>query len=525
MDRTRSRGEYVGRLVKASLEHLTGTFEVRSGRRRRTIHLQRGRPVWSEGEEGTATTDVVSLEAAIGEPLAWEPSEVIFEEHRTVPVEALKGDETDDLSMRRALWQGVERHLPLTDVLPSVIDPAGGPVQPTLGLWTALEELEVGHPYSNLPEALGSGATVEELLARIPDRSGSLMKLIWFLERAELLERPSAARSRRKTEPRGGVPPHRPTPLQNVSGPAAPPKAVARPERPDASPDFSWWKGADGSTPGGGVTPNAPSDEVGPVEPEAPQRQGAAGGLGPTHAREIAGVIQNAHRDRMGRDYYTFLGLPSKAPAEAVDRSCRQLMRRWKVFHGRADLPPRAKEQATELLASLQLVYRTLGRPERKVEYDRRVDRGSPPVVGRIRAASSSQIEQAAAASKSRGGAATVDLLAASREMEAGRWDRALAILHTLRMQNPSDPDVLAELGWCAHNHGSSETTAPEEYLRLAVTFDADHEKALEYLARLALHQDDTEGARGRLKRLTRLNPQNRWARRALRKLPEPKDP
>ena len=500
MDPTRSRGEYVARVAKAATERLTGTFEISSGAKWRRLHLRRGEAVWAESSEQTDLTGSDLVAEAVSAPLAWEPSTVLFEEQQSLAVDALHEALSDPVPVRRALWQGVERHVALNDVLPSVIDPAAGPVQPTMGLWSALDELAVEAPYSGLPDALGSGLTVDELFTRIPDRSGILMKLLWMLEAAELVARPRAAKPRAKTDPRGRRPTSRP------------------PDRlpPVDPPDPSAARLAE-------VTPRAQVTQPRAETPRVQRQTKPSGPMPVAGAKEIAAVIARNHRRRMGSDYYAFLGLPPKSPSRHVERSCRQLLRRWNVFSRRPDLGDEAKQQIEELLASLQLVYRTLGPADRKAEYDRRVDRGSPPVVGGIRAASTTTLEEAAAAAKARAGASTGDVLAAMRAMEAGAYDRALSILHQLRMENPSDPDVLAELGWCAYKTGA-EGDAPEEFLLLATTFAGKHLKAIEYLARIALDRGETETVRRRLTKLTRLDPQNRWARRTLRNLPPPKD-
>ncbi len=549
MDPTRSRAEYVARVAKAAAERLTGTFEVSARGRWRRIHLRRGEAVWAESSEEKDLQGTDMVLEAIAAPLAWEPNAVKFEERRTLSIDALHAEVADPVPVRRALWVGVERHVDLNDVLPSVIDPAAGPVQPTMGLWSALDELAVGEPYSELPDALGSGVTVDELFTRIPDRSGILMKLLWLLECAELVMRPRAAKPRPRTDPRGRRPaapkpdrlqappePEAATPSTTVETPTVTATVSMAEAAAADNSDFSWWttgqaayQGKDAPEPPARLaetTPRAPTTQPGTERPSVQRHTTPSSGLpaAKASAREIADIILKNHRKRMGKDYYRFLGLPPKAPARHVERSCRQLLRRWNVYSRRADLPDAAKQQVEELLASLQLVYRTLGPADRKAEYDRRVDRGSPPVVGGIRAASTTKIEEAAAAAKARGGASSVDLLSAMRAMEAEAWDRALGILHTLRMENPSDPDVLAELGWAAFNHGGTDGDAPEEYLLLATTFDSKHQKAIEYLARIALDGGEVEAARRRLKKLTRLNPQNRWARRTLRNLPPPKD-
>ena len=269
MDPTRSRGEYVGRLVKAAAEGLTGTFEVRGRGGLRRLHMREGEVVWSQTEDGGAV-NAEEVANAVARPLAWEPCTVQFEEQRTLSTDATRARVSDPVPVRRALWLGAARHVALNDVLPSVIDPAAGPVGPTMGLWSALDELELEEPYTDLAYVLGTGVTVDELLRQIPDRSGILMKLVWFLERAELLERPRAAKPRPKTDPRGRVP--RSPPAEHIRSAPEPSAATQQDVPREGGGNFSWWDGAASA----GVSP--PKSEQ-PQNSDAPTaRRGAAVG-------------------------------------------------------------------------------------------------------------------------------------------------------------------------------------------------------------------------------------------------------
>ena len=79
-------------------------------------------------------------------------------------------------------------------------------------------------------------------------------------------------------------------------------------------------------------------------------------------------------------------------------------------------------------------------------------------------------------------------------------FDQAYRLLTEVRKEKPSCPETLAALGWSAWRTGNLGTNAydgPEDFLLLALTFDANHPKALEY----ALHRiekGETENARNR---------------------------
>lgn len=98
-------------------------------------------------------------------------------------------------------------------------------------------------------------------------------------------------------------------------------------------------------------------------------------------------------------------------------------------------------------------------------------------------------------------------------------FDGAYSQLVSIRKERPSCPDTLAALGWCAWktgNLGSNAYDGPEDYLLLALTFDAEHPKALEYYARIAIDQGQTETARNRLLQVLKVTPTSSWAKEAL---------
>jgi cytochrome c-type biogenesis protein CcmH/NrfG len=103
--------------------------------------------------------------------------------------------------------------------------------------------------------------------------------------------------------------------------------------------------------------------------------------------------------------------------------------------------------------------------------------------------------------------------------MDEGDFDTALTQLHRMRNADPSNPDILAALGWSAWRSGATGTNAydgPEDFLLLALTFDSDHAPALEYFARMAIETGDVETARNRLLQVLQVQPEAQWARDAL---------
>ena len=98
-------------------------------------------------------------------------------------------------------------------------------------------------------------------------------------------------------------------------------------------------------------------------------------------------------------------------------------------------------------------------------------------------------------------------------------FDQAYTLLTIVRKEKPSCPKTLAALGWSAWRTGNLGTNAydgPEDFLLLALTFDANHPKALEYYARIAIEKGETENARNRLLQLLKAAPESPWAEEAL---------
>ena len=103
--------------------------------------------------------------------------------------------------------------------------------------------------------------------------------------------------------------------------------------------------------------------------------------------------------------------------------------------------------------------------------------------------------------------------------LEAQDFDSAYPLLINARKERPSCPDTLSALGWAAWRTGNLGTNAydgPEDFLLLALTFDAKHPKALEYYARIAIDKGEVETARNRLLQVLQVSPDAAWAKEAL---------
>ena len=109
----------------------------------------------------------------------------------------------------------------------------------------------------------------------------------------------------------------------------------------------------------------------------------------------------------------------------------------------------------------------------------------------------------------------------ARRLVDEGQFTAAIPLLQRARMDNPSDADTLADLGWAIYKtlgggHPDDEDS-PDDFVRLALTFEPSNARALEYWARMAIEGGDSDEARRRLKGLVKVHPETGWARLLLK--------
>ncbi len=439
----------------------------------------------------------------VSAPLIWGRGDLSFEALQALPATVLRSAVLASEPPLQLLWHGTEAHVRMDQVLAWVTDPAAGRIHPTDSLPHVLPALLGGTPLEALIDGLSEPRGVDQLFMVVPDRSGGLILLLWLLELAGLVTRDAGDR-RPSWTPTASPSPPAPSSLPGASVPGASMPGGARPGRPEP-------RGQARSTPG--------------------DRSSIPGGRAPATPEQIELALRADHQKRMNQDYYTFLGLPRSATLPELELRANKLVNRWMRAMKSRRTPVSARELAEELLSTVRLVWRTLSDEERRAEYDRRMARGQAPrAVGGIRGADVSTIvsgTHAVPRRRDEEGLAAVGQQGhrdALSYLETGHFDRAAAIMRRIRQENPSDPDVLADLGWaewrCADTDPDKMESA-EDYVRLALTFHPDHPRALEYLARIALDKRDIDGARGRLRAVLRVTPDSRWARVALDSLGE----
>ena len=420
-------------------------------------------------------------------PLTWSTGTWTFEALPGVLTDGVDPSLLEAESALPALWHGVSQHVGTDEVLPAVTDTKKGPLLFSDDGLEMLEQLSLSETFSKLGEAIGSGASVEDVFRTIPDSSGALFKLIWMLECGGALSREEGAWSGKIDAA-----------LQEaVSGSGQQgPSSAKKPAESDSSGKKSRSSAKRGKE-------------------EAPAK-----GMDPNEE------ISTAHTERMGTDFYTFLGIDSASPRKTVDQACKTLAQRWRTLDTAAGLSGESRKQIKDLLAGVQLVWRTLTDPKHKREYDRRLDMGRAPRVeirvsrgsAKLPPKSKPTAKQEVAEPKP-AAVQPVGPLAKGVELSnQGKFAEAAKILEEARLENPSDPAVLAELGWArwkARTWGE-EDDAPEEFLRLALTFEPKNVRALEFLARISIDKGESDKAQQILKRILKITPDSGWARSAL---------
>ena len=303
---------------------------------------------------------------------------------------------------------------------------------------------------------------------------------------------------------------------------------------PDHSESYSgsYSKSYSGSYSKSNTSSKRPGSETKRVEPtRAPGPRRTSPGLSRSRATSpgsppalmSAAAVTRDYRNRMGVDYYRFLGVPAKANPSVIDRSWKRLLARWAAASTSRHLPEDVRRMARELAQVAHLAGRTFSVPARRQEYDRRMSLGQAPLAGGMRAARKRDLPKTNPEASPPKPSADHTVQEARALIASREFTRAVNILKHLRLDNPSDPDVLSELGWAVWKESAeTEREEAEEYLQLASTFNPRHVRARELLARIAIDCGDNQAAQQRLEQLLKLEPQTQWARSAIAKLPTP---
>lgn len=239
--------------------------------------------------------------------------------------------------------------------------------------------------------------------------------------------------------------------------------------------------------------------------------------------------IEKDHKTRIGSDFYTFLEMPVDASYKQLEVQVRKLTASWKQWLKKS-LSDEDRELVRELLMAVQVVYAVLIDPERRPLYDQELKAGQPTLLKNPKAlylvekrrkntpkeASSEQRTQPQSEKKTSAEEMRKERIALL--LQRSDFEKAIPLLQMARQEAPSDPDILAQLGW-AFWQFKKDPEQSTEYLKLALTFNGKHKDALEWLGRILVDQKDYEQALRILKHLTKIYPQHRWAVQTMQKL------
>ncbi len=581
------RGTYVSLIFGLHRAGRTGVLEVRSGRYWRRLYFVSGQSVWYSSdrvEEELAHTLVKAglvtakrmqsvtaksspfepisdrllsgglikpkelqehrfeqLGPAVAAALSWESGEWNFQPRDSLPLEALDPQLLPEANVLLGLWNGVRSHVQMEEALHGIGTATSTKLQPSSRLPEALDSLMLEEPLSGLGAAIGDGETVEELFRKIPDRSGQMMPLLWFLSNCGLLKDPAAGPDAVKELLSAGTDLGRAAQLQLGLQRVKEAKAAARAPRSGsavASPARKKEAGA-----GRGRAPSRkqgtlPLDEPGkkptarPAAAKASVAKPAAKKPTPASSpppaasadSHLARLIRTAHSHRVGKNFYAFFDLDKSARSSDVVGAYERLTRSWEAAATDSSLGEEDHARVQELLHAAKLVWQTLSDRRRRADYDQRMKAGLAPLIesnlSLFMASTRARADQRELSTRSE--PKEVSAAGAAHDeaqilMKRGNYAKAFSELQTLRAAHGSNPHVLADLGWCCWKVHRNSTPAggdgenAEDLLLLAQTFDPAHAKAMEYLGRIARERGDAEGTALWTQRLLKAHPRDRW--------------
>jgi tetratricopeptide (TPR) repeat protein len=451
---------------------------------------------------GALTTSQISehkqkrLHANIGSPLLWGSGDWTFDPRPQVRVDQIDPSLRSETGTLAALWAAVGQHVSMDEVFPAVTDPKAGMLGPDPLCGALFPSLEVADTFSGVVDAIGQGSTVEDIFRQVPDNTGNLVKLLWFLEAAGLVHREGRPQD-------GSLHELIQSAFDNWK-PAAAPKATKKEAVQKAAQQVT------------AAASNEPPKSAFPEESRAD-----AGGEKKRRPPLTDDQIRAVHRKRIGRDFYSFLGLPPTAPNPAIDRKCKGLARRWRLPGKQRALSPEINQKVDELLAGVQLVWRTLTNETHRAEYDQRMQQGRAPKVGDLQGGKPPQLQPSGGGPDE---ATNNDALSPAHQrardhMEQDQYAEALKLLKQARVDDPSSPDIMADIGWSTWKIQGAKNGDAEEFLRLALTFDNNHPRGLEFLAKVLVEQGNVDTAATLIVRLNKVDPGSKWAKKALQNL------
>lgn len=440
----------------------------------------------------------------------------------------------------RAVWAGLPTHVDPGSVRRELDTLADREVGRTRTFNRLFGYIATTPLLRQLGEALLRPRPVRELRARFSDGGSEVSFCLWFLIHAGLVALSDSPRatSTPGTGRRTSVPAARRPDRVSMPGMPAASRATSASGRP--APTRS-------SSPGG--EPVEFTIEVEGVGRPSRDRIPAVDSTAPAPTGEDR--ILRDYTTRIDLDHYAFLEIDDDASEQEIEAAYQALAPRYRLRNLSPDVQGDTRRKAKELLSRLVRAYDELSQPNRRAAYDLRLERtlrtagmtsraetgdgdvGFPSVdtsgVGEAPAPPpranvtdapwwpGSADPSALSRRRSRLGKEEGDaLVAAHQAMARSDFQGAAGLLDGLRTRLPSDPDVLAELGWCRFAMAPRNSRAIDkamEWVDLALAFRPDGAGALEAKARILCTTDRDDEAVSALKRMLRRAPDSTWAR------------
>ncbi len=404
----------------------------------------------------------------------------------------------------RSMCAGLEKHVPL-----SVAE----------GALTGLDERLLGRTrtFNRLFGYVASTSTLRNLgefmlrprsLSEIRASFGAepeTERVLWFLLNAGLVALSDSPRPARA--PAGG---RRPGRLRSVPGSPA----LKAPPRPQASLET---RRIDRSV----------VDRMNEALGEPPTAKSAESAPDPNTA-----IIRD-YVTRIDLDHYGFLGIEPDATAAEVDAAYQKLAPRYRLRNLGIEVQGDVRRQAKELLTRLVRTFDELSDPGRRAAYDEKLARAESTAAGSGGIPSllpddlPPELNEGAwypglgvrgyveRESERFGAVEGEKFRRAHKAMSQNETNAAYRLFDELRGRYPSDPAVLAALGWCRHagSRADQRTLGKAlEWVDLALAFQPEHDAALEARARMLADAGD-ERAHAAARRLARVQPNNPWAK------------
>ncbi|MCP4867121.1 MAG: hypothetical protein GY898_00200 [Proteobacteria bacterium] len=507
--RKHGRQTYVALLFGLHVAGRTGVLEVKRGRNWRRLWIARGIPVrYRSSLDGESHgSDPAVLERASVAALGWPDGSWSFAEADDV-TSAVDPSLLPTVVPLRALWSEVRNRIDMEEAAQLVSAPDAGDVQPLGALDGVLTSFGIEGPLAGLSNYIpDDGCAVDELFRKTQDKTGHLLHLLWLLETIGMVRR-----SGRKADSvlallaRGelaGDEVDADNEEKKLKKEEDARKARSRRSQPSTGAPKSRYI----STASGRHT--KPSTET---------------------LAKLPSLLKTARKHRIQKNFYEFFDLKPKASRSEVETAYRRLVQLWRGAAQTTELPPEARKDAHDLVQGALIVWKTLSDPNHRAEYDKRLRQGRAPslesqvavatgAVARSTPGSALPRPPSAAAGTKPGNDVPKDKRGRARKLvDKADFVHAFPLLRELRLENPSDPDVLADLGWTTWRiKGGENAESANEFLQLALTFDPTHNRAMQYLARVAKEEGRDSDAKRMVERLLAMDPGDEWAKRALK--------